>query len=78
MRLKDLDTIGAENLVNAIIRQAKTDYMHGKPDSELHKDAERFFKSKYFEVISGLDGHAVLRDLKEAYDKKHQKKRKGV
>ena len=75
--MKDIDPQGAENLINGIVRQAKTDFMHGKPDSEMHKDAVKFFRSKYFEVLTGLDGQAFLRQLEKEYEKKH-KKHKGA
>lgn len=75
--MKDIDPQGAENLVRGIVSRAKIDFMKSKPDSEVHKETVRFFRSAYFEMLTGLDGEAFLHDLNKQYEKKH-KKNKGA
>lgn len=55
---------GLDNLVRGICAQAKADIAKYPPGSLPRYDAERFFRSDYFAVLTGLDGHAILRDLK--------------
>lgn len=72
---KDICDEGAINLVQAIVRHASNDVLRSAPGSEVRKDAERFFLSRWFEVLTmGLDGKVALRDLQAEYDRKHKKK----
>ena len=41
-----------------------------KPNTQIHKDAKKFFESEYFHSLTGLDGQAVLRDLMKKLGKK--------
>lgn len=72
--MNDICDEGALCLIQAIVRQAKNDFMHSAPSSEVRKDAERFFQSKWFEVLTSLNGDVALRDLQAEYDRKHKKK----
>jgi hypothetical protein len=61
-----------ENLANAIILQAVSDYRaalrryrrHGRPDREL-EDCERFFRSQWFGCLTGVDGEYLIRKIRE-------------
>lgn len=57
-------------LVNAIVGRAGQDVSKYKPNTQIHKDAKRFFESEYFNSLTGLDGQAVMRDLLKPVDKK--------
>lgn len=72
--VNDICEEGALALVQAIVRQAKTDFMHSAPSSEVHKEATRFFQSRWFEALTSLNGKELLRDLQAEYDMKHKKK----
>ncbi len=64
-----------EELANAIILQAVKDYrkarkkLKKRPKNEDSKlmveDCERFFCSEWFDALSGVDGNALLKRLKE-------------
>ena len=57
-----------ETLVEGICRQAAKDYISkGKsPTVEYRrKDAEQFFMSSWFELLTGLDGKRILDKLDE-------------
>lgn len=66
---------GYEELANAIILQAVSDYRTAKRKLKKHpdnkkakfrlKDCERFFQSKWFEVLTPIDGQMLLKKLKE-------------
>lgn len=57
-------------LVEAIVARAGEDVMHFAPGTQVRVQAENFFKSEFFSALTGLDGQAVLRDLREATKKK--------
>lgn len=64
-----------EKLANAIILSAVRDYrdarkkLKKRPKNEdaklMVEDCERFFRSEWFQVLSNLDGEALLERLKE-------------
>ena len=57
---------GVFNLVQAIVKQAAKDYRvvrHEKESYEKNK-LEKFFLSKWFSDLTGLDGEMVLGRLK--------------
>lgn len=68
---------GYTNLVCAIVHQAKRDVLDYAPGTPYRQDAERFFRSEYFEEITELDGKPILNRLIDQYNRKHRKK-KGV
>ena len=73
---RTIDTEGAKELVKAIVRQARVDFMNTRPGSVLHEDAESFFRSQYFEDLTELDGRVILHGLRKQHERKY-KKRKG-
>ena len=56
-RSGSLDDGGCRLLVEAIIRQAVEDYAR----AEWAGEAEAFFRSEHFRVLTGLNGEAFLR-----------------
>lgn len=58
--------IGVENLVEGIVKQAAKDYrkVRDKEESAEKTDLERFFLSKWFHTLTGLDGKLILEKLK--------------
>jgi len=66
---------GFDNLVSAICAQARHDYLKHPPGHYMRMDAEMFFKSDYFAVLTQLDGHAILRDLMRIYYAKRGRKK---
>lgn len=65
--------LGFENLVAGICRQAREDFIKYPPGSGRRISAERFFRSDYFAVLTGLDGEAILRDLAKKYNQKQRR-----
>ena len=53
---------GVERLVQAICRNAATDYLYSKKEEHV-VSAEKFFKSDWFFELTGLDGKSVLKRL---------------
>lgn len=72
--MHDIDPQGAQNLLQAMIHQAAQDVLHRKPGSYIRIDAENFFRSAWFEKLTGLDGKHILKQLQAEYDKKHPPK----
>lgn len=66
---------GAENLANAIILQAVKDYRKAlkilkrhprhKEAKEMVKDCEDFFESKWFSMLTNIDGKVLMEKLKQ-------------
>lgn len=58
---------GYENLANAIIIQAADDYRKALNDSAQgeQRTIERFFRSEWFGVLTGLDPETLIRKLKQ-------------
>ncbi len=72
--MKEIDTQGYINLVEAMVKQARQDVLKSKPGSVVRKDAEKFLSSHYFTGLTGLDGKPLLRMLQAEYDEKHKKR----
>lgn len=60
---KTLDPDGAQMLVSGIVQQAMLDFHSSQPFSTERREVERFFRSHYFETITGLNGRAILKKL---------------
>ena len=64
--MRDLIKIAYEDLANAVIIQAVTDYiglLRGsiKPNPDLNiSKIERFFKSEWFRVLTNMDGVTIM------------------
>lgn len=76
--MHEIDQQGAVRLIEALVKQAAWDVMHSKPGSDTRNKTERFFLSKHFSVLTGLDGKSILTRLQAMYDKKHPPKGKRV
>lgn len=76
-RSRYIHPAGYENLVCAIVRQAREDVLSFAPTNLIRQDAEDFFLSEYFEQLTNLDGFEILYRLTEKYNEKHKRK-KGV
>ena len=74
MEQMELNLVGVQNLVRAIVSRAKRDFMSSPPGSVMHEETKQFFLSDYFTSLTGLQGEPILRDLQAAYDEKRQKK----
>lgn len=69
------DITNYENLANAIILQAAKDYrkalkcLRANPDNYAagkdKAEIERFFCSRWFDVLSGVDGRGLMRALQK-------------
>jgi len=77
-RSRYIHPAGYENLVRAIVRQARDDVMTLVPTNWIRQDAENFFLSKYFEQLTNLDGFEILYRLSQMYEEKHRKKGAGA
>ena len=69
-----IDQDGAQTLVQEMVRAASWDVMHSPPGSRVRLDAEIFFRSDWFEKLTGLNGKQILQELQAEYDKKHPPK----
>lgn len=67
------------DLANAIVLSAVEDWRHymfqlqfpslqSKQALDISRQCERFFLSKYFRILTDLDGKTFLRRLKESFD----------
>ena len=73
LTVEDIEALGTnpwERLANAIIWQAAEDYRNLESRTELEK-LDRFFHSRWFSALCGLDAEMLLARLKE------EKKRNG-
>ena len=73
LTVEAVEALGAnpwERLANAIIWQAAEDYRNLESRTELEK-LDRFFRSRWFSALCGLDAETLLARLKE------EKKRNG-
>ena len=75
LKKEDITDEGYLALVKAIIGRAGQDVMHFKPGTQVRANAENFFRTEYFAALTGLDGEAVLRDLREAHK---ERKKSGL
>ena len=65
---------GIKNLVEGIVAMAIKDYMTWPPDNEMRKDAERFFLSEWYEILTGKSGLILKSQCDKLYCEKHRKK----
>jgi hypothetical protein len=63
LKAENITDEGYIALVKAVVSRASHDVTHFKPGTQVRIQAEKFFESEYFATLTGLDGHAVLRDL---------------
>lgn len=63
-------------LAKAIVKQASRDVTNHKPGTQVRVQAEKFFESEYFSNLTGLDGEAILRDLRKGKNKKETREKK--
>ena len=64
-----INPAGAENLVEGIVASAGKDYQHIRlvaEDNYSKRKLEKFFKSNWFNFLTGLDGKMILARLKDA------------
>ena len=52
-----------ENLANAIILKAVKDYRMSNCEGTL-RELEKFFRSKWFKVLTKIDGEKLIQDLR--------------
>lgn len=62
-------------LVQAIVKKARSDFLLFPAGSYDRNKVEQFFLSDYFEVLTGLNGEEILKDLRKEYEER--KRRKG-
>lgn len=60
---KPLDPDGVQMLVTGIVQQAVIDFHSSRPFSTERQEVERFFRSNYFDWLTGLNGRAILKKL---------------
>lgn len=75
--MKTIDDQGAINLIEAIVERTVQDFMATTPGSDSRKMIEMEILSEHFETLTGVNGMGMVKHLRERYDKKHQKARKG-
>lgn len=75
LKVETISDDGYINLVKAIVHRASEDVTHFKPGTRVREEAEQFFASDYFHELTGLDGEAVLRDLRARHKKNKPDKR---
>ena len=73
--MREMNDKGVQNLIEGIVRQAADDYRNARRGelrsrdqghyipSALKRECERFFRSSWFEMLTGLDGEAILEKL---------------
>ena len=84
LKFSEFNDNGCDHLVAAIVEKAAADYVWGRnaelrhPEkgiSVLRSEAETFFRSGWFEMLTGLDGDAVIcgleRKVKAGCKRKH-------
>lgn len=74
-----------QELANGIILQAVADYrraLDGKPYETKHgnitpeyiiADCERFFRSKYFHLLTKIDGEYIIQKIRREHEEKVRK-----
>lgn len=75
---KTMSDEGYINLVNAIVSRARSDIMYNKPGSSERIDAEAFFRSPWFEQLTGGDGRAALDTIYRQMAQKMKQDRRHV
>ena len=58
---------GLENLANAIVTQAAKDYEKAlrNNDESMIVDCERFFRSKWYRMMTNVNGEYLIEQLRE-------------
>lgn len=78
MTLEEFSDEGAQRLVEQIVHKASTDYWHsrggrikagGVEPTGLETDCERFFRSRWFETLTGFNGKPILEELRRRIDR---------
>lgn len=69
LKAEDITDEGDIALVKALVSHASRDVTNFRPGTRIRVEAEKFFESEYFFALTGLDGKAILRDLRNP-DKK--------
>lgn len=67
---------GYDALVRAVVAQAAADWRHSvkagkartKAAGDLRDECERFFRSKWFEALTGVRGDYILEKLRREYE----------
>jgi hypothetical protein len=75
-----------EDLTNAIVKQAADDYRKalrgkgysGKSASEVIVEVEKFFRSKYFNLLTNVKGEYLIEKLKEEYYEERKRNESNV
>lgn len=70
LKAENITDEGYVSLVKAIVARASHDVTHFKPGTRVRVEAENFFLSDHFNALTGLDGEAILRDLRKKAEKK--------
>lgn len=65
LKAEDITDDGYIAIVKAIVSRASRDVTNFKPGTQARIQAEKFFESEYFNVLTGLDGQAVLSGLRK-------------
>lgn len=71
-----------QDLANAIVKQAAEDYRKalkgrghdGKSPERVIREIERFFRSGYFEILTGVKGEYLIEKLKQEHSEKERSK----
>ena len=78
MTLEEFSDEGALRLVEHILHQATMDYWRARggrlkagreEKSGLETDCERFFRSRWFETLTGFNGKPILEELRRRIDR---------
>lgn len=70
LKVESITDEGYIALVKAIVARACHDVTHFKPGTQIRIQAEKFFESDHFANLTGLDGEAILRDLRKKAEKR--------
>ena len=78
MTYDELTDDGVQRLIEHVVHQASMDYWRargsrikagGEEKSGLETDCERFFRSKWFHTLTGMDGRPILEELQRRIDR---------
>ena len=72
LTLDEMDERGCQHLIEGIVERAADDYRNARMRERLtnHKslvaeECARFFRSAWFEMLTGLDGEVVIEQLEK-------------
>lgn len=84
LKLSEFCDVGCDRLAQAIVEKACEDWIHGRNKELKHpqngknlqrQQAERFFRSSWFEMLTGFDGATIIghleRMVREGCKRKH-------